>query len=104
MDDLKARLVYSDDPSRFKKEMPGHAPGTGKAVLRLERKGRAGKTVTVVERLAISDDELRRFLKALQQLCGTGGTVKEHRLELQGDHQTAIKIWLQQRGYRVSGG
>lgn len=98
-----ARLVYSDDPDRKHPSDPKNAPGSGKAVVRLERKGRAGKTVTIAERLAISDDDLRRLLKELQTLCGTGGTVKEHCLELQGDHQARVRDFLRKRGYRVSG-
>jgi translation initiation factor 1 len=98
-----SRLVYSDDPNRQPLEPKG-APGSGKAVVRLERKGRAGKTVTIAERLAISDDDLRRLLKELQAVCGTGGTVKDHCLELQGDHQVRVRDFLRQRGYRVSGG
>lgn len=103
MSENNSRLVYSNDPNRQPPSASQGAPGSGKAVVRLERKGRAGKTVTLAERLAVSDDELRRLLKELQSVCGTGGTVKDHCLELQGDHQARVRDFLRQRGYRVGG-
>lgn len=93
------RLVYSDDPRR---QVPARAPGSGRAVVRMERKGRAGKVVTLIEGLALSDDELRALLKELQTACGTGGTVKAHHLELQGDLRDRVKPRLRERGYRVA--
>lgn len=91
-------LVYTDDPRL--KNSPG-VPGTRKARIRLEKKGRAGKTVTIIEGLALSDDLLKGLLKELQQACGTGGTVKEHHLELQGDWQEKVKPVLRQKGYKI---
>jgi translation initiation factor 1 len=80
---------------------PAGPPGGRRPQVRLERKGRGGKTVTVVEHLALSDDELRALLRRLQQVCGTGGTCKEHHLELQGDFQTKVRDWLRQHGFGV---
>jgi len=99
-DEENYKLVYSDDPKRKEPKAKG-APGSGRAVLRIEKKGRGGKTVTLVEQLALSQDELRQLLRELQQLCGTGGTVKENRLELQGDVREKIRPRLAARGYRV---
>jgi translation initiation factor 1 len=98
MDD-KYRLVYSNVPQRQKSARP---PGTGRATMCLERKGRAGKAVTVISGLALSLEELRVFLKELQQLCGTGGTVKDNHLELQGDCRERVKPRLKARGYQIS--
>jgi len=101
MTDDRYKLVYSDDPKRRQADDAKRAPGTGKARVRLERKGRAGKTVTVVEGLALSDDQLRILLKDLQHACGTGGTLKDHHLEVQGDFQAKLKTLLAQRGYKL---
>jgi translation initiation factor 1 len=95
------KLVYSDDPNR-KKEKSKSAPGTGRAVLRVERKGRGGKIVTIIEQLALSAEDMRKLLKELQQLCGTGGTLKENHLELQGDCREKVRPKLQARGYKVA--
>ena len=104
MSDSDYRLVYSDDPQKQKASSPASkAPGTGKAILRIEKKGRGGKTVTMIERLALSDDELKVLLKEFKQKCGTGGTVKEHHIELQGDFRDRVRPLLVQRGYRVAG-
>ena len=89
--DQKYRLVHSDALNQA-------APASPKAQLapkvRLERKGRGGKSVTIVERLNRSDDELKKILKALQQACGTGGTVKQHHIEIQGDFEQKIRVVL----------
>ena len=88
----KHRLVYSSLPSPPAGDA---ARPTSKPIVRLEKKGRGGKTVTVVERLRLSDDALRTLLKSLQRACGTGGTVKDRRIELQGDRTGAVKAYLQ---------
>ena len=98
------KLVYSDNPNKMQERHDAkHASSGGKAILRLERKGRGGKTVTIIERLAVSDDDLKTLCKELKQKCGTGGTVKEHHIELQGDFRDKVRLQLSNRGYQVSG-
>jgi translation initiation factor 1 len=72
---------HTNDPKR---PAPYDAKPGIQPLVRVEKKGRGGKTVTVIERLGLSDDELKALLKKLQQACGTGGTVKDHRIEIQG--------------------
>lgn len=105
MNDSNFKLVYSDDPKKIKKNVhsPKKAPGTGLATLRIEKKGRGGKSVTVIERLAVSDDELKKICKELKSKCGTGGTVKEHHIEIQGDFREKIRPLLEQKGYKLKG-
>jgi translation initiation factor 1 len=98
MEDEQYKLVYSDRPPAPQQK----APGSGRAFLRLERKGRSGKTVTVAGGLALADDQLRVLLKEIQKACGTGGTVKEHCLELQGDCREKIRPLLNRRGYKIA--
>ena len=97
------KLVYSDNPNSMRKQHAAKPASGGKAVLRLERKGRGGKTVTIIERLAVSDDDLKTLCKELKQKCGTGGTIKEHHIELQGDFRDKVRLQLSNRGYQVSG-
>ncbi|HRE92504.1 MAG TPA: translation initiation factor, partial [Myxococcota bacterium] len=59
--------------------------GPAKAVVRLERKGRGGKDVTVVEQLGLDGKELEVWLKALKGQLGCGGVVEGTALVLQGD-------------------
>jgi translation initiation factor 1 len=93
---------------------PGPAPSTkakpepkgpARAVVRMERKGRGGKEVTVVEQLELRPADLEAWLKALKQALGCGGTVEEGALVVQGDHRERVKAWLEGRGVkRVSVG
>ena len=62
---------------------------------------RGGKTVTVVTRFAgISQGEKERLAKEMQRACGAGGTVKEGRIEIQGDHRDAVARILTKAGFR----
>jgi translation initiation factor 1 len=71
-----------------------------------ESKGRGGKTVTLVRGLPLAADALAQLGKQLRSACGTGGTVKDGVLELQGDHVEKTIAWLQQQGHAAkrSGG
>jgi translation initiation factor 1 len=74
--------------------------GPARAVVRLERKGRGGKEVTVVEHLELSAAEREGWLKALKGALGCGGAVEEEALVLQGDHRERLPALLEARGVR----
>lgn len=74
--------------------------GPAKAVVRLERKGRGGKDVTVVEQLGLDEKELEAWLKALKGQLGCGGAVEGTTLVLQGDLRKRIEPLLTARGVR----
>ena len=76
------------------------AKGPARAVVRLERRGRGGKEVTVVEHLALRADERDAWLKALKAALGCGGTVEEGTLVLQGDQRKRLPALLTARGVR----
>jgi translation initiation factor 1 len=79
-------------------------PPPPRAVIRLERKGRGGKEVTVVEQLQLKPLELERWLKGLKQGLGCGGTVEEGALVFQGDQRQRLKAALVALGVRrISG-
>jgi translation initiation factor 1 len=71
-----------------------------------ETKGRRGKGVTVVSDLPLGEPELAELAAKLKQQLGTGGTIKDGRIEIQGDHRDRICAQLEGLGYRVkrSGG
>jgi len=73
------------------------------AVVRLgrETKGRRGKGVTTVSDLPMDDAGLVELAAQLKQRCGTGGTVKDGRIEIQGDQRDRLAAVLQGMGYRV---
>lgn len=75
-----------------------------KAVVRLERKGRGGKEVTVIEQLELNDEQLTAWIKSIKQALGCGGTIEERSLVLQGDQRERARDWLAAQGVkRIAG-
>ncbi|GCE26698.1 translation initiation factor [Dictyobacter alpinus] len=66
-----------------------------------DRKQRGGKTVTVITGVPASGSELTALAQQLKKLCGTGGTVKDGNIEIQGDHCDKIQDKLTSLGYKV---
>lgn len=78
---------------------------SSRAVLRLEKKGRGGKEVTVVDKLDLSVSDLESWLKSLKQAMGCGGMREGQALVLQGDQRERVEAWLRHRGVaRISVG
>ena len=73
------------------------------AKLRMEKKGRGGKTVTVVYGLPQNAELLKELSQDLKRACGTGGTVIDDGVELQGDVRPRVRAALEKRGYVVKG-
>jgi translation initiation factor 1 len=69
--------------------------------LRLERKGRGGKSVTLVEGLPSDEDLLKELAKELKRHCGVGGSVKNGLIEIQGDVRDSALSLLQGKGFVV---
>lgn len=74
--------------------------------LRIERKGRGGKSVTLVEGLPFNEGLLKEISKELKKQCGVGGALKNGIIELQGDVRDSVLTILKTKGYSVkkSGG
>jgi translation initiation factor 1 len=66
--------------------------------VRLERQGRGGKVVTVVDNLPGHPAGIEEVAKALKARCGAGGTVKGRTVEIQGDHRDRVVAVLAERG------
>jgi len=69
--------------------------------VRRERKGHGGKTVTVIDGVIGSDTELAALAQQLKKLCGSGGTIKDGNIEIQGDHCDKVMAKLTALGYKV---
>ena len=80
--------------------------GASTVVVARETKGRKGKGVTVVRGLGGTADEIARLGKELKKRCGSGGTVKDGVIEIQGEHRDTLVAELSRRGFAVkrSGG
>lgn len=95
---LKASLPSGPAP-KAPKTVEKKAPP--KAVVRMERAGRNGKEVTVIEQLELSPKEREAWLKALKGSLGCGGAIEdEGALVLQGDHRERVAAWLTKQGVK----
>ncbi|WP_045860625.1 stress response translation initiation inhibitor YciH [Teredinibacter purpureus] len=98
-----SKLVYSTDTGRVKEETPAAtiSPTDGIIRIRRETKGRKGKGVTTLAGFPLDDKSLKVLAKTLKQHCGTGGTVKEGVIEIQGDYRERLQSYLTDKGYTV---
>ena len=76
-------------------------PNDGIVRIRREVKGRKGKTVTAIFDVPLDDKKLKQFAKTLKRLCGTGGTVKNGVIIIQGDHREILLDQIEKQGYTV---
>lgn len=76
-------------------------PGDGTVRVLRETKGRGGKAVTVVRGAPVDAAGLVKLGQELKAACGSGGTVKDGAIEVQGDHVPKVIALLEQRGWRV---
>lgn len=99
-------IVYSTDPNftgfdTENTEQPSVIkPAEQKLKVRLETKHRAGKAVTLVEGFYGSDAEKETLGKNLKTYCGTGGSVKDGEIIIQGDNRDKVMQWLMKNGYK----
>ncbi|HET6318157.1 MAG TPA: stress response translation initiation inhibitor YciH [Chloroflexota bacterium] len=121
---MERRIVYDSDDVQ-----PGRCPACGKrfdrcacqeprrpratpsvveklprdGVVRIlrDRKGRGGKTVSVIVGVPGRPDQLAQLTSELKRMCGTGGTLRGEVIEIQGDHRERLQAELTRRGYRV---
>ena len=75
--------------------------GDGVVRVRREVKGRNGKTVTTISGVGLAEDALRELAGELKRRCGTGGSVKDGVIEIQGDHRDVLVVELERRGHTV---
>jgi translation initiation factor 1 len=117
-----SRLVYSTKSGKIcpscqkpvsdctcKKKKPRSKPNIKiDGIIRVQRevKGRKGKTVTTVSGFEINADELKNLATQLKRRCGTGGSVKDGVILIQGDHRETLITELEGRGFKakISGG
>ncbi|AWB66974.1 stress response translation initiation inhibitor YciH [Saccharobesus litoralis] len=104
-----SNLVYSTGLGRIKQEKS--APQAqifddGFVRVRRETKGRKGKGVITITGVPLTGTELKTLAQKLKKKCGTGGSIKDGVIEIQGDKRDVIKAELEANGYKVkfSGG
>lgn len=99
-------IVYSTDPGfRAQEEQIPEVtspPGQQKLRVRLDTRQRAGKAVTLVEGFAGVATDLDQLGRQLRTFCGTGGSVKDGLIIIQGDQRDKITQWLLDKGYSAA--
>ena len=113
------RLVYSTDSGRvntcptcgqpYKQCLCGQlsteqtATKKNDGIVRImrDRKHRGGKTVTVITGVPASNETITTLAQQLKKLCGSGGTVRDGVIEIQGDHCDKVQVKLRELGYKV---
>ncbi|MGE4540302.1 MAG: translation initiation factor [Bacteroidales bacterium] len=98
------QLVYSTNPD-FQSESEEEQPITPTAAeqklrVMLDRKQRGGKQVTLITGFEGHPDDLNRLGKSLKSACGTGGSVKNGEILIQGDFRDKVLAILLKTGYR----
>ncbi len=98
-------FVYSTDPNfRFEEEnkeiRDTLKPNEQKLKIRLDTKQRAGKAVTLVDNFIGLDDDLESLGKKIKNFCGTGGSVKDGQIIIQGDQREKVLQWLLKNEYK----
>jgi translation initiation factor 1 len=99
-------LVYSTDDSlnlheAFEEEET-LTPNLQKLNIRLETKQRGGKKATIVRGFVGKMDDLETLSKKLKSHCGTGGSIVDGEILIQGDMSQKVKAYLQNQGYKTN--
>ncbi len=101
----RSGVVYSTDPDfeyndSDADELETLAPQQQDLRIWLDRKG-GGKVITVVKGFIGQHADLEALGKQLKGLCGSGGTVKDEEVQLQGDHRDKVIAWLLAKNYKA---
>lgn len=109
--DWKSRLgvVFSTNPDfQYQTEEEPEAetlePSKQKLVVKIDRKGRAGKQVTLVTGFVGNEDDLKELGKMLKVKCGVGGSAKDGEIVIQGDFRDRVTELLKSAGYNAKRG
>ncbi|MEN8226786.1 MAG: translation initiation factor [Bacteroidota bacterium] len=106
--DWKKRLgmVYSTNPEfQFESEQQDDQetlpPNQQRLYVRLDRKNRKGKSVTLIEGFEGTEEDLKSLAKELKSKCGVGGSAKNGEILIQGDFRDRILSLLEEKGFKV---
>ncbi len=99
-------MVYSTNPEfQFESEQQDDhktlPPNQQRLYVRLDRKNRKGKSVTLIEGFQGTEEELKSLAKELKSKCGVGGSAKDGEILIQGDFRDRILTLLEEKGYKV---
>jgi translation initiation factor 1 len=78
------------------------SPKEQKLTIVLDKKHRGGKVVSIIKDFSMKENEIEEVAKKLKSFCGSGGSVKNNEIIIQGDHREKILQWLLKNGYTKS--
>ncbi|RBL93206.1 translation initiation factor [Chitinophaga flava] len=98
-------IVYSTDPNfslepEHTEEQETLAPAMQQLRVKLDTKQRAGKVVTLIDGFVGKEEDVEKLGKELKTKCGTGGSVKDGQILIQGDYKEKVIKWLLDWGYK----
>ena len=94
-------IPVDNTPDPLPEEQNHDAPQKTPLRILIDRKGRKGKTATIVEGFTGSDDQLQLLAKTLKQRLGTGGSARDGEILIQGDRKENVAEILQSLGYKT---
>jgi translation initiation factor 1 len=106
---MSSKLVWTSDPEEARRlresgkldDANDVEPSKQQIRVAIDKKRRAGKTVTVASGFQHTAESLAKVAQTLKKKCGSGGTAKDGEIEIQGDHLAKIAEELRKLGYRV---
>jgi len=106
---MATKLVWTSDPEEAKRlresgklDAPSDVEPSKQTIhVAIDRKRRAGKTVTVARGFQHKPETLASVAATLKKKCGAGGTAKDDEIEIQGDHAAKVAAELEKLGYGV---
>lgn len=104
---IKNQIIYSTNPDFLKEinkncnEKEMHLPSNYVLKVRIEKKHRGGKSVTIVSGYIGPESDLKELEKTLKQKCGVGGSCKDGEIIIQGEHADKVVKLLSKLGYKA---
>ena len=106
---MSSKLVWTSDPEEARRlresgkldDATDVEPAKQQIRVAIDKKRRAGKTVTVASGFQHTAESLAKVAQTLKKKCGSGGTAKDGEIEIQGDHLAKVAEELRKLGYRV---
>ncbi|MBI0113253.1 MULTISPECIES: stress response translation initiation inhibitor YciH [unclassified Gilliamella] len=96
-------IVYSTEHGRITPEKATKPRPKGDGIIRISRQtsGRKGKGVCVIDGFDLDDSQLQQLAADLKKRCGCGGSVKDGKIEIQGDKRDLLKSLIEDKGFKV---
>lgn len=105
LSDLGGMVFSTNEDFQFEEEETQQEfvdPKKGKLIIRYETAHRGGKKVTIVERFSGTAEQMKELGKDLKRHCGTGGSIVDDEILVQGDHREKLKKYLRSLGYKTN--